>query len=154
MTRASVTVVVPTKNGARTLRACRVSIVRQSMRCGLVVDCDSVDNSKVIASGFADRVLNATPSPSLQRNIGARALPADVVGFVDADMVVGEHVVEQPIEHIEAGAGSVVVPERSFGESYWANVRAFERSMYLGTLERPRFSPTTCSRHSAARTKT
>src|SRR6266851_3408189 len=82
MTRASVTVVVPTKNGARTLRACLESIVRQSMRCGLVVDCDSVDNSKVIASGFADRVLNAAPSPSLQRNIGARALPADVVGSV------------------------------------------------------------------------
>jgi Glycosyl transferase family 2 len=110
------------------------------MRCGLVVvDCDSVDSSKVIASGFADLVLNAAPSPSLQRNIGARALPADVVGFVDADMVVGEHVVEQAIEHIEAGAGSVVVPERSFGESYWAKVRAFERSMYLGTLEWPRF---------------
>src|ERR1022692_3412515 len=96
MTRASVTVVVPTKNGARTLRACLESIVRQSMRCGLVVvECDSVDNSKVIASGFADRVLNAAPSPSLQRNIGVPALPADV--------------------------------------------RAFERSMYLGTLEWPRF---------------
>jgi hypothetical protein len=33
----------------------------------------------------------------------------------------------------------VVVPERSFGETYWAKVRAFERSMYWGTLEWPRF---------------
>ena len=140
VTRASVTVVVPTKNAARTLRACLESIVRQPMRCGLVVvDCGSVDDSEAIASDFADLVLNTAPSPSLQRNVGARALPADIIGFIDADMVVGEHVVEQAIEQIAAGAGSVVVPEHSFGEAYWAKVRTFERSMYLGTLESPRF---------------
>ena len=140
MTRASVTVVVPTKNAARTLRACLESIVRQSVSCGLVVvDCGSVDDSEAVASGFADLVLNAAPNPSLQRNVGARALPADIIGFVDADMVAGEHVVEQAIEQIAAGAGSVVVPERSFGRSYWAKVRAFERSMYVGSLESPRF---------------
>jgi cellulose synthase/poly-beta-1,6-N-acetylglucosamine synthase-like glycosyltransferase len=138
--RPSVTVVVPTKNAARTLRACLESIVRQSVRCSLVVvDCGSIVDSKAIASGFADLVLNTAPSPSHQRNIGARALSADIVGFVDADMVVGEHVVEQAIEQIAAGAGSVIVPERSFGETYWAKVRTFERSMYLGILEWPRF---------------
>ncbi len=132
--------VVPTKNAGRTLRACLESIVRQSVHCGLVVvDCGSVDDSNAIASGSADLVLNAAPNPSLQRNVGARALPADIVGFVDADMVAGEHVVEQAIEQIVAGAGSVVVPERSFGRSYWAKVRAFERSMYVGSLESPRF---------------
>jgi Glycosyl transferase family 2 len=136
----SVTVVVPTKNAARTLRACLDSIVRQSVRCGLVVvDCGSVDVSRAIASEFADLVLTAAPGFSVQRNVGARALPADVVGFVDGDMVVGEHVVEQAIEQIAAGAGSVVVPERSFGQTYWAKVRTFERSMYLGTCESPRF---------------
>ena len=140
MTRASVTVVVPTKNAARTLRACLESIARQSVRCGLVVvDCGSVDDSKAVASGFADLVLNTAPNPSLQRNVGARALPADIVGFVDADMVVGRHVVEQAIEQIAAGVRSVIVPERSFGENYWAKVRTFERSMYQGNLEWPRF---------------
>ena len=68
--------VVPTKNAARTLRACLESIARQSVRCGLVVDRGSVDDSKSIASGFADLVLNAAPNRSLQRNAGA--LPADI----------------------------------------------------------------------------
>jgi len=137
---ASVTVVVPTKNAARTLRPCLESIARQSVRCGLVVvDCDSVDDSKAIARDFADLVLTTAPSPTLQRNAGARAMPADIIGFIDADMVVGEHVVEQAIEQIKGGAGSVVVPERSFGRTYWAKVRTFERSMYLETLEWPRF---------------
>jgi hypothetical protein len=140
VTSADVTVVVPTKNAARTLRACLESIARQSVRCGLVVvDCGSADDSRAIASSVADIVLSAAPNPSLQRNVGARARPADIIGFIDADMVVGEHVVEQAIEQIAAGAGSVIIPERSFGESYWAKVRAFERSMYVGTLEWPRF---------------
>ena len=140
MSEASVTVVVPTKNAARTLQACLESIVRQSVRCGLVVvDCGSVDDSRAIASGYADLVLNVAPSLSGQRNLGARALPADIVGFIDADMVVGEHVLKQAIEQIAAGVGSVIVPERSFGENYWAKVRAFERSLYLGTLEWARF---------------
>lgn len=141
MNGASVTVVVPTKNAARTLHACLESIASQSVRCSLVVvDCGSHDDTTAIASRFADLVLDSTPGPSLQRNLGARALRGDIVGFVDADMIVGRHVVEQAVEQIEAGAGSVVVPERSFGDTYWAKVRTFERSMYLGrAIESPRF---------------
>jgi len=140
--RPSVTVIVPTKNAARTLHACLQSIVSQSVRCGLVVvDCGSVDDSRAIASEFADLVVDSARAGfSPQRNMGARALPADIVGFVDGDMVVGAHVIEQVVAQIEAGAGSVVVPERSFGDTYWAKVRTFERSMYLGgAVESPRF---------------
>jgi glycosyltransferase involved in cell wall biosynthesis len=137
---ASVTVVVPTKNAARTLHACLESIASQSVRCSLVVvDCGSHDDTTAIASRFADLVLDSIPGPSLQRNLGARAVRGDIVGFVDADMIVGRYVVEQAVEQIEAGAGAVVVPERSFGDSYWARVRTFERSMYLGSVESARF---------------
>jgi glycosyltransferase involved in cell wall biosynthesis len=142
MNRPSVTVVVPAKNAARTLQACLESIVGQSVPCGLVVvDCGSGDDTKAIAAKFADLVVDSAPNVSLQRNTGARALPADIVGFVDADMIAGAQVVEQAVEQIEAGSGSVVVPERSFGHRYWARVRTFERSMYLdsGAMEWPRF---------------
>lgn len=137
----SVTVVVPTKNAARTLRACLESITSQSVRCGVVVvDCGSADDTRAIASRYADLVVDTTPNVSRQRNLGARALPADIVGFMDADMIAGPHVVEQSVEQIRAGSGSVVVPEQSFGDKYWARVRAFERFMYLGgAMEWPRF---------------
>lgn len=131
--RPTVTVVVPTKNAGRTLHACLESIISQTLRCALVVvDCGSTDDSREIASKFADLVVDSVAGFSPQRNIGARALPADIVGFVDGDMVVGAHVIEQVVEQIEGGAGSVVVPERSFGDTYWAKVRTFERSMYVG----------------------
>jgi len=126
----SVPVVVPTKNAARTLPACLESIASQSVRCSVVVvDCGSHDDTRAIAARVADLVVDSTPNPSLQRNLGAWALPADIVGFIDADMIAGRHVIEQAVEQIESGAGSVVVPERSFGEKYWARVRTFERSM-------------------------
>ena len=35
-------------------------------------------------------------------------------------------------EAITAGAGAVIVPERTVGQGYWAKVRAFERSFYVG----------------------
>jgi hypothetical protein len=52
------------------LRADLESIVRQSVRCDLVVvDCGSVDDSKTVASDFAGLVLNAPPSRTLQPNV-------------------------------------------------------------------------------------
>jgi glycosyltransferase involved in cell wall biosynthesis len=140
MSGVRATVVVPTKDAGRTLRACLRSLKSQTFHAAVVVvDCGSRDGSRSIASEYADLVLEAPANVSLQRNVGARALPADVLGFVDADMVVGPRVVEQAVEQISAATGAVIVPERSFGDTYWARVRAFERSLYVGRLEWPRF---------------
>src|SRR5581483_8446397 len=70
---------------------------------------------------------------SRQRNLGAAAHPAAVVGFVDSDMVLSPHVVEQAAAAIAAGHGAVIVPERSVGDGFWARVRAFERDFYVGS---------------------
>jgi len=86
-------------------------------------------------------VLHAGPERSAQRNHGARAYPAGVVGFVDADMVVGPTVVAEAVVAISDGAGSVIVPERTIGSGFWVEVRAFERSFYDGSdaIEAARF---------------
>jgi arabinofuranan 3-O-arabinosyltransferase len=90
---------------------------------------------------LADVVIDASPSRTAQRNRGALADHADVVGFVDSDMVAEPDVVAQAVAAIEHGAASVVVPEASFGTTFWARVRAFERSFYVGVpaVEAARF---------------
>jgi len=138
----TVTVVVPTRNAQRTLGACLKSLRNQSYPCRtVVVDNGSTDGTVSIAEHGADVVLHAGPERSAQRNVGARAFPADVVGFVDADMILDPTVVEEAVAALRDGAGSVIVPERTIGSGFWVEVRAFERSFYDGSdaIEAARF---------------
>lgn len=140
--RPAVTVVVPTKNAARTLRACLASLRNQTHPClVVVVDNFSADGTDAIAARDADRLLTAGPERSAQRNLGARAHPAPVIGFIDADMYLEPDVVAEAVAALDEGAGAVIVPEHTVGAGYWASVRAYERSFYVGSdaIEAARF---------------
>lgn len=139
----SVAVVVPTRNSERTLDACLKSIKTQDYPCELiVVDNHSDDRTIEIANQWADMVLTRRgPERSAQRNVGAAATDAEIIGFIDSDMVLSPHVVQEVVVAIQSGAVSIVVPERTIGKGFWAAVRAFEREFYIGNnaMEAPRF---------------
>ena len=137
-----VAVVVPTRNSGRTLEACLRSLRDQSFVCVIVVvDNHSMDDTVAIACQYADIVAMAGPERSAQRNAGAALTTSPILGFIDSDMVVDSIVVGQATSALQSGAGGIVVPEHSFGEGFWADVRAFERSFYHGsdTVEAARF---------------
>lgn len=139
---SDVAVVVPTRNSAITLRACLASLRAQTHPCEIiVVDNSSSDETCVIAQELADHVLTCGPERSAQRNAGAAYTSAPIVGFIDSDMIVSTNVVAEVVAEIGAGSVSVVIPERTVGEGYWADVSAFERSFYLDDhfVEAPRF---------------
>lgn len=129
-----VEIVVPTLNADRTLRRCLESLRAQSTPVRvIVVDGGSSDDTVSIAREMADQVLDSEHKGfSVQRNIGATGSKADLIGFVDADMVLEKDVVNEVIELVSGGVVGVVVPEVSFGTTYWARVRAYERSFYEG----------------------
>jgi glycosyltransferase involved in cell wall biosynthesis len=140
--KKDVAVVVPTRNSAATLRQCLESIKAQQHPCTLVVvDNGSTDDTPSIASELADVVLDTGPERSAQRNAGAAATNAGIVGFIDSDMELPPEVVGEAVSAILAGAATVLVPERTVGEGYWAEVRAYERTFYQGSdaIEAPRF---------------
>jgi glycosyltransferase involved in cell wall biosynthesis len=139
-----VAVVVPTRNSAATLRACLESLRAQTHPCEIiVVDNNSSDETSLIARDLADQVLVSGPERSAQRNAGAALTSALIVGFIDSDMILSPDVIAEVIADIAAGSTSVVVPERTVGEGYWAEVNAFERSFYQDDdfVEAPRFFP-------------
>jgi glycosyltransferase involved in cell wall biosynthesis len=139
-----VAVVVPTRNSATTLRACLESLRAQTYRCEIiVVDNNSSDETSSIAQDLADQVLVRGPERSAQRNAGAALASARIIGFVDSDMTLSTDVVAEVVRDINAGSTSVVIPERTVGEGYWAKVNAFERSFYQDHdfVEAPRFFP-------------
>jgi glycosyltransferase involved in cell wall biosynthesis len=107
----------------------------------VVVDNGSTDDTVTIAEELSDLVLQGGPERSAQRNIGAAATDAPVLGFIDSDMILSPDVVHDAVRAIEADAVAVVVPERTVGEGYWAAVRAYERTFYEGSnaIEAARF---------------
>jgi glycosyltransferase involved in cell wall biosynthesis len=139
----SVSIVIPTRNSAATLAACLESARSQDYSDIelIVVDNHSRDRTQEVALGLADSVLTAGPERSAQRNAGARAAVGQFLFFIDSDMVLEPTVVSECVGAARGGAGSVVIPELSFGEGYWTRCKALERACYLGdeTIEAARF---------------
>jgi glycosyltransferase involved in cell wall biosynthesis len=144
--RAMVTVIVPTRNSARTLEACLQTIRSQTYSPIelVVVDNHSSDQSCQIANRYADLVETFGPERSAQRNRGAHLSHGEYLLFVDSDMTVTPLVVGECVDAVRAtGSPGVIIPEVSVGEGFLARCRALERSCYLGddTIEAARFFP-------------
>jgi len=140
----TVSVVVTTRNVERTLAACLRSVRDQTHAAQevIVVDNFSTDSTAAIARQWADRVVEAGPERSSQRNIGFAQASGDWVMWVDADMVLRPDVLAACLTAAnDSGARAVSVPETTVGDGYWTSVRALERSCYADqpALFNPRF---------------
>lgn len=128
-----VSVVVTTKNAARTLRACLASVRSQTWLPLelIVVDNYSTDATPAISAEFADRFVLADGERSRQRNIGIALARGRHILIIDADMVLGCDVVESALQSKrELAAAAIAIPEVSFGQGFWARCKALERSFY------------------------
>ncbi len=136
--RDRVSFIVPTRNAARTLRACLASIRDQDHPDVeiVVVDNCSDDATLAIASEFADVAVTHGPERCAQRNIGATLATGALLVFADADMVFEPGIARQ-VHDLLGPSGSpdvaaVVLPERAFGSGFWARCRRLEKDLYLG----------------------
>ena len=141
-----VSVIVPTRNSARTLESCLISIRSQAYKPIelIVVDNASTDQTVEIAKLHADLVEAFGPERSAQRNRGARLAHGAHLLFIDSDMRVASNVVGECMDVVRTRhARGVVIPELSVGEGFLARCRAFERSCYVGDdmVEAARFFP-------------
>ena len=69
-----ISVIITTKNSSRTIKRCLKSIKNQSYENIelIVVDNNSIDNTKEIAYKFTNKVFNFSPERSAQRNFGSK----------------------------------------------------------------------------------
>ena len=140
----TVSVVVPTRNSAKTLEACLASIRGQTYSAVelIVVDNFSFDATPDIARRYAHVFEQAGPERSAQRNRGAQLASGAYLLMIDSDMVLGERIVGDCVDAaLSEGAAAIVIPERSVGDGFWAACKALERSCYVGdeTVEAARF---------------
>ena len=139
-----VSVVIPTRNSAATLKTLLESVRGQTYEDveTIVVDNGSSDDTQSIAGALADAVLTRGPERSAQRNFGVEHATGEFVLVLDSDMVLEPGVIEACVlRQRETGASALVVPERTVGDGWLARVRALERSCYVGdeSVEAARF---------------
>ena len=100
-----VSVIIPVKNGSKTLNTCLNSIKRsyyQNFEI-VVVDDHSTDNTAEIARRFNCKIVQVQNGSGANnaRNIGANNASGDVYVFMDADIVIGRETMLGIIETLE-----------------------------------------------------
>ncbi len=142
-----VSVIIATKNEERNIEFCLRSVLAQTYPKEdieiIVVDNYSPDRTVEIINElqkeFASlnlKVFNRGPERSAQRNYGVWQSQGKYILYLDADMELGEKVIEECAERVENNKEIVglYIPEKITGESFWSKVRNFERSFYDGTV--------------------
>jgi len=144
MNTPKVSAIITTKNEEKNIGRLLKSIKNQSYRNieTIVVDNKSEDSTKKIALKYTKKVFDKGPERSAQRNYGVSKAIGKYVFILDADMELTKDVVKSCVETIvKSSDKALIVPERTVGKGLMANIRKFEREMYMGdpTVEVARF---------------
>ena len=139
-----VSVIIPTRNSARTIAKCLDSIKGQTYKNIeiFVIDSFSSDNTSEIASRFNATIFLLDSERARAKNFGISKASGEFLLFVDSDMILQPNVVEECVRIWSANRKivAVIIPERSIGSGFWVRVRDFERNLYKGSkVESPRF---------------
>lgn len=109
----AVAVVIPAKNEAANITTCLQAIAAQDYPRELVrvvvVDNGSTDRTRELAElAGATVLLDETVTIAGLRNLGAKAHPADILAFLDADMIPAPHWLKEAVPTLqEDGVGAV-----------------------------------------------
>jgi glycosyltransferase involved in cell wall biosynthesis len=140
---ALVSVVVPTRNAARTIGACLRAVRSQTHPAIelIVVDNWSDDGTWELALQLADLAVRQGPERGEQRNRGVAQARGEWVLWLDADMELAPTSVERALQAAgAAGAVGVFLPEITVGSGFWTRCRTLERRCYHSEprIEAPR----------------
>ncbi len=138
MRAIEVSVIVTTRNEEAHIAACLDSVKKQDYPANklelIVVDNNSSDETKAIASRFTDLIFNVGPERSAQRNFGIAESRGKYVLYLDADMILSKQLITECVGECERkGLIALYIPEKIIGKGYWIKVRDFERSFYNAT---------------------
>lgn len=138
-----VSVVVPTRDAARTITTCLESVRSQTYLPIelIVIDNWSTDGTFELARPLADLALRHGPERSEQRNLGVAEAHGEWLLWLDADMELAADSVERALATgLAAGAVGVFLPETTVGSGFWTRCRTLERRCYHGEprIEAPR----------------
>jgi glycosyltransferase involved in cell wall biosynthesis len=137
--KPKVSIIIPTKNSAKTLTTCLDSLINQYYKNIeiLVIDNHSTDNTLEIARKYTNAVYTFGPERSFQINYGVQMASGKYIYRVDSDFVLERNVIGEAVSMAELnGYGAIIIHNTSDPTvSFWAKVRKFERDMYDSGLD-------------------
>lgn len=150
MKRPLVSIIIPTRNSSLFLENCLKSIKNQSYKNieVLVVDGGSKDKTLPLAKKYKSKIHIFDPKlpPGVfdaphKRNYGVKKAKGEFVYYVDADMELPTHLIEEAVDLCFSRYDALILPEDSFGIGIWARAKNLERRCYWGDdfIESPRF---------------
>jgi glycosyltransferase involved in cell wall biosynthesis len=138
-----VSVIIPTNNSDKTIEKCLESIKDQTYKIVeiLVIDNYSSDNTLKISSKLGSKIFLHHGERTKAKNFGISESNGEFLLFVDSDMILQSHVIEECIRACSNNnIAGVIIPERSIGSGFWVKVRDFERRFYAySKIESARF---------------
>lgn len=139
-----VSVIIPTRNSARTLENCLISLQTQTYANieVIVVDNFSTDGTDTIAQKYTPKVFQKWPERTEQKNYGIEQAKGEYLLLIDGDMSLDKEVISNCVELIQNDIkwAWVCMPVVDVWRSFWTKVIAFERSFYKWTsMEAARF---------------
>ena len=139
ISEVKVSIIITTKDEARHIAACLRSVKSQNYPPDkleiIVVDNNSTDETKAVASRFTTKVFNLGPERSAQRNFGVAEASGRYILYLDADMTLRPEVLRECYSKCEEeGWVGAYIPEKITGTGFWIKVRNFERGFYNATV--------------------
>jgi glycosyltransferase involved in cell wall biosynthesis len=143
MKQPLVSVIVPTKNSAHFLSDFLESFINSNDKRFEIIINDDVhtnDDTKKVISRFKNKGL---PLKYLQKNTsmaqgrkrGAKEAKGNILLHLDSDMQITPNLIGECIARITSGYDALIIPEESFGNSFWAKCKWLEKKCYAGVDE-------------------
>jgi glycosyltransferase involved in cell wall biosynthesis len=138
MTQPLISIVIPTRNSARTLEACLKSIRSEVYPDYeiIIVDAASNDDTPGIAGRLADRVISRDATVTESRNIGFKEARGGILLSIDSDMVLEPGLLRDIASRMSgmggmSGMGALIIPELGRGKSFLSKLKSLEKKCYL-----------------------
>ena len=135
-----VSVIITTRNEEKNIGNCLESIKKQTYPQELLeiilVDNNSTDRTKEIASKYTSKIFNKGPERSAQRNFGVEKSSGEYFLYLDADMILSAGIIADCMKKVRDDSEIVAfyISEIVTGKKFWSQVRRFERSFYDATV--------------------
>ena len=147
-----VSVIVPTYNSANNLKDLLKSCIESDFNDFEIIINDDIrtnDNTIKIINKFAKKGLSIiykmkNISMAQARKKGAEYAKGKYIMHLDSDMKMSKRLLRECIDQIKTGNDALVIPEESFGTTFWARCKWLEKKCYEGVeqIESLRFLKT------------